>query len=117
MRTKFALLTLCICLLTGVAYAQKGQKAKPRIQEITVTLTDKGYQPEKIRLRRGIPARVTFVRKFEATCATEIIIQEYNIRRDLPMNQPVVVEFTPAKSGEIDFTCSMKMVGGKFTII
>ena len=117
MRTKFATILICIFMLTGAAYAQKGQKAKPRIQEITVTLTEKGYQPEKIRLRRGIPARVTFVRKFEATCATEVIIQEYNIRRDLPMNQPVVVEFTPAKSGEIDFTCSMKMVGGKFTIM
>jgi plastocyanin domain-containing protein len=32
------------------------------------------------------------------------------------MNQPVVVEFTPAKSGALEYSCSMKMVGGTFRI-
>lgn len=90
--------------------------APPRVQEATITLTDKGYKPEKVRLRRGIPARITFVRKVAATCATEVIIEGYNIRRELPLDQPVIVEFTPVKAGEIEYTCSMKMVGGKISI-
>jgi plastocyanin domain-containing protein len=33
-----------------------------------------------------------------------------NIKRALPLNEPVVIEFTPpAKSGEIAFACGMKM--------
>lgn len=32
------------------------------------------------------------------------------------MNEPVVFEFTPDKSEEIDFTCSMKMAGGKIEV-
>ncbi|QQS49177.1 MAG: hypothetical protein IPM66_11395 [Acidobacteriota bacterium] len=36
--------------------------------------------------------------------------------KDLPMHEPVVVEFTPDKPEEIDFTCSMKMVGGKIEV-
>ncbi len=112
------LFLFCIVLFTIPAFAQKAgaKKQSEKTQALTVTLTDKGYQPERLKLQRGVPARITFVRKFEATCATEIIIPKYNIKRDLPMNDPVVVEFTPEKSGEVDFTCSMKMVGGKITV-
>jgi plastocyanin domain-containing protein len=113
MRTISIGVILLVCILSPVAEARE---KRVKIQEATITLTDKGYQPERVRLRRGIPARLTFVRKFAATCATEIIIEKYKIKRDLPMNQPVVVEFTPEKSGELEYTCSMKMVGGKISI-
>ncbi|NBO66009.1 MAG: hypothetical protein EBU88_14405 [Acidobacteria bacterium] len=86
------------------------------VEERTVTLTERGYEPERIRLRRGVPARLTFIRQVEATCATEIELLGYGIKRDLPLNQPVVVEFTPTRSGELTYTCSMKMVGGKILI-
>jgi plastocyanin domain-containing protein len=113
MRMTTLLMLLSLCLLS-VTIADAA-KAKP-VQEATITLTEKGYQPEKVRLRRGVPARLTFIRKFEVTCATEVIIEEYHIRRDLPLNQPVIVEFTPQKAGELEYSCSMKMVGGKITI-
>ena len=86
------------------------------VEERTVTLAERGYEPERIRLRRGVPARLTFIRQVEATCATEIELLGYGIKRDLPLNQPVVVEFTPTRSGELTYTCSMKMVGGKILI-
>jgi plastocyanin domain-containing protein len=47
----------------------------------------------------GIPARVTFVREVEATCGTEIVLADYGIKKDLPLRQPVSVEFTPARTG------------------
>ena len=87
-----------------------------RAQEWTITLTSKGYQPEKVRLRKGVPARLTFIRQVEATCATEVELLGYGIRRELPLNQPVVIEFTPTRAGELTYTCSMKMVGGKILV-
>jgi len=94
--------------------------AKPsqssRTQSVTVTLSDKGYQPESFKLRKGVPARVTFVRKVEATCGNEIVLAEYNIKRELPLNQPVTVEFTPAKTGEFKFACGMDMLRGKIIV-
>lgn len=87
-----------------------------QIQTATVMLTEKGYQPESIRLRRGIPARVTFVRKVEATCGTELVIPDYQVKRDLPFDEPVVVEFTPSKRGVSEFSCGMKMLRGKIVV-
>lgn len=86
------------------------------VVSVTITLTEKGYQPEKVRLRRGVPARLTFIRRVEATCATEVELLGYGIRRELPVNQPVVIDFTPTRTGELTYTCSMKMVGGKITV-
>lgn len=105
-----------ITLVFSLSPVAEAREKRARIQEATITLTSKGYQPERVRLRRGIPARLTFVRKFTATCATEVIIEKYRIRRELPINRPVVIEFTPEKSGELEYTCSMKMVGGKISI-
>ena len=79
-------------------------------------MTEKGYQPESFKLKQGVPARVTFVRKVEATCGSEIVLADYNIKRELPFNQPVTVEFTPSKSGTIIFACGMDMLRGKILV-
>lgn len=100
--------------------AQGARKPKTRLpgkaQSATVTLTDKGYQPRSLKLRRGIPARVTFIRKIEETCGKAIAIPQYNIRRELPLNEPVVLEFTPNKAGEFNFTCGMGMLRGTLIV-
>ena len=100
--------------------AQGARKPKTRlpgkVQSATVTLTDKGYQPKSLKLRRGIPARVTFIRKIEETCGKAIAIPQYNIRRELPLNEPVVLEFTPNKPGEFNFTCGMGMLRGTLIV-
>jgi len=100
----------------GPAAAEQPPEAEPRIQLATVVLTDKGYQPGSVQLRRGVPARVTFVRKVEATCGTELLIPDYQIKRDLPFDEPIVVEFTPAKRGVSEFSCGMKMLRGKIVV-
>jgi plastocyanin domain-containing protein len=35
-----------------------------------------------------------------------------NIKRALPLNQPVVIEFTPERNGDIAFACGMDMLKG-----
>lgn len=123
MKNKIAVIAICLTLVAtnlltvGAQGAQKqkrsraGQNAKS-VQSATVALTDKGYQPASLKLRRGVPARVTFVRRIEETCGKEIALPAYNIRRALPLNEPVVVEFTPDKAGEFNFTCGMGMLRG-----
>jgi plastocyanin domain-containing protein len=83
------------------------------VQVATVAVTEKGFLPDTIKLERGVPARVTFVREIEETSATTVVIPEYNIKRDLPVKEPVVVEFTPSKRGAFKFSCGMGMLSGK----
>lgn len=89
---------------------------KSGLQTISITLTEKGYDPPSIKLRRDIPARLIFTRKAEATCGTEIEFPDLGIRRQLPLNQPVSIEFTPQKSGEFTFACGMNMLKGKLIV-
>lgn len=94
----------------------RGPEQEAGVQAVTVKVTDKGFQPDRIELKRGIPARLTFVREIEETCATAIMIPEFNIKQDLPLKEPVVLEFTPAKAGVFEFTCGMKMLSGKIVV-
>ncbi len=123
MKNKIAIITFCLTLVAppffmvdalGVQKQKKGgaEQNHKSIQSATVTLTDKGYQPASLKLRRGVPARITFVRRIEETCGKEIAIPAHNISRALPLNEPVVVEFTPDKAGEFNFTCGMGMLRG-----
>jgi hypothetical protein len=94
----------------------RAKEVEAGLQLATVAVTAKGFQPDTIKLKRGVPARVTFVRQVEETCATAVLIPEYHIKRDLPVKDPVVVDFTPTKKGVFDFTCGMKMLSGKIVV-
>jgi plastocyanin domain-containing protein len=87
-----------------------------KAQTVRVSLTERGYRPETFRLKKGVPARVIFIRKTEDECGREIVIPAYNIRRELPLNKPVTVSFTPRKSGSFSFTCGMDMLRGKVIV-
>jgi membrane fusion protein, heavy metal efflux system len=91
-------------------------KGEPSVQTARVEVTEEGFKPDTIKLRAGVPARITFLRKAEVTCATEVLIPDFDIKRELPVNEPVVVELKPAKRGEFPFTCGMKMLRGKIVV-
>jgi len=96
--------------------SQTTKRGQDQTQSVTVILSDKGYQPDTFSLRQGIPARVTFVRRVEGTCGNEVVLPDYNIKRELPLNQPVVVEFTPTRTGEFKFACGMDMLRGEIIV-
>jgi RND family efflux transporter MFP subunit len=85
-------------------------------QTAKVVLSERGYEPAKMTLRAGTPARITFVRTTDKTCGTEVVFPSLNIKRALPLNEPVVIEFTPAKSGDIAFACGMNMLHGTVVV-
>jgi plastocyanin domain-containing protein len=121
MRTRIAF--ICAMLIAAVSFSVEAQKRRApqpksseRVQSVTVALTEKGYEPASFKLRPGMPAHITFVRKVEVTCATQIVIPEYNIKRELPLNEPVVIEIMPQKTGEYTFACGMNMFGGKVIV-
>ena len=93
----------------------RGQ-GEPEIQAAKILLTKDGYKPASITVRKNILVRLTFLRQVEVTCGTEVSIPEYNIKRELPLNEPVVIDFTPTRAGEIGFACGMNMLRGKIVV-
>ena len=102
-------LTIGTAMNTGIA--------KPRLQTATVKITERGYEPYILKFRRGVRTRITFVRTTDATCATEIVISEFGVRRALPLNRPVAITFVPHKRGEFAFTCGMNMMRGRLIVL
>ena len=104
-------LLIAAATLSIAAFSQTQDSA----QATTVAVTDKGFEPSSLKLKAGAPVKVTFVRKTDETCAKEVVIKDYNIRRALPLNEAVTVEFTPRK-GEFSFACGMNMLKGKLIV-
>lgn len=87
-----------------------------KVQEARVTVTEASFDPQRITVRAGIPARITFTRTTDKTCATAVVFTSLNIRRELPLNEPVTIDFTPDEAGEIAFACGMNMLRGTVVV-
>ena len=88
------------------------QAGSASIQAAKILVTEKGFQPDRVRLRADSPAVLTFVRTTDKTCGTEVVFPSLNITRALPLNEPVAIELTPSKTGDIAFACGMNMLKG-----
>lgn len=75
-------------------------------------VTDSGFEPQRLTLRAKVPARIIFTRTSDKTCATKVVFPSLKIERDLPLNTPAPIEFTPARPDDIEFVCGMNMFRG-----
>jgi len=80
---------------TRQAAAGDAQAAAGEVQSVTIRVSSQGFTPARLELKGGVPARLTFLRLDEQNCGTEVVFASLGVRRDLPLNQPVVLEFTP----------------------
>ena len=88
----------------------------PSVQQAKVVVAEQGFEPAKLTVRAGTPVRITFLRTTDKTCAKEIVFPSLDIRRPLPLNQPVAIEFTPKVPGELGFVCGMNMLRGTIVV-
>ncbi|MBI2907389.1 MAG: cupredoxin domain-containing protein [Chloroflexi bacterium] len=99
-----------------------------RQRRIRAQLTDQGFQqfeivvkgryiPDVVKVRRGIPLRLYFKREEDTPCSEHVIFSECNIAARLPGYQRTMVSFTPAKCGEILFTCAFGHYQGRLIVV
>jgi len=96
--------------------ASSDRRSTEAAQTAKVVVNEQGFEPARVMLRAGTPARITFVRTTDKTCGTEVVFPSLNIKQALPLNAPVVIEFTPAESGDIAFACGMNMLHGTVVV-
>jgi plastocyanin domain-containing protein len=85
---------------------------KNGVRTVELAVTDNGFEPSKVKVKKGEKVRFVVTRKTDSTCAKEIVIKDHGINQALPLNKAVTVEFTPAKSGEIKYACGMDHISG-----
>lgn len=103
----------------GLAACDKPQSTAPPSEgreEIRVTVSAQGYQPAEARAPANKPVRLIFTRTTDEGCGHQLSFPSLNIRRDLPLNEPVAVDVTMPASGSLAFTCGMNMLRGSIVV-
>ncbi len=85
-------------------------------KEIQVTVTDMGFQPKDITIKKGEAAVLVITRKTDSTCATEAVFAETGKKFDLPLNKAVRVDLAGVSPGTLHYACAMDMEKGTVTI-
>lgn len=103
---------------TGDFTALEGaREAGMDVRTVKVTVGPKGFEPTRVELKAGVPARLIFTRTTDATCATQIQAPDFGIKKtDLPLNKPITLSFTPEKGGTFSFACGMGMLKGAIVV-
>ncbi|QSQ23844.1 cupredoxin domain-containing protein [Pyxidicoccus parkwayensis] len=107
---------------TGASKAEPAAPSVPEKREngvrvVELTVTEKGYEPTPVSLKKGEPVKLVVTRKTDETCATEIVMDGYDIHTALPLDKPVEINFTPKESGKLVYGCAMgKMISGVFMV-
>jgi plastocyanin domain-containing protein len=119
-------LSMVVAVVTIVGCAQQagGNRAERQdqldrnqpAQVIELAVTSEGFVPSVVKVRAGQPVRLIVTRKTDRTCATDIVIKDFQIKESLPLNHAVEVSFTPTRPGTIRYACTMDMIAGTVVV-
>jgi plastocyanin domain-containing protein len=88
----------------------------PGAKRIEITATNDGYSPSTVDLKKGETVVLRFTRKTKSECLAQVKIPKFDVKKDLPMDQPVEIAVTPKEDGDVPFSCGMDMVHGKLHV-
>lgn len=84
---------------------------------VEMLVTEDGFVPAEVKARAGEPVTLVITRKTDNTCATEVLVPEYSVSQDLPLDRTVELTFTPTRAGKLIFGCAMgQMIGGTILV-
>ena len=103
---------IILSLLVSIASLGSAFAADSKIQNIPLSVTEKGFEPSEIKVKPGSHVILNVTRLTDETCATQIKIKEMKIKKELPLNKVVNVDLGVLKNGDIKFACGMDMMSG-----
>ena len=105
-----------VVLAAGLVVAGCAGSGSSGPKRVAVSVTEQGFEPSRIEARAGEMLALVVTRRTDATCAKEIVVGHDDIRKDLPLNEPVTVSLVPTAPGEIRFACAMGMYAGTIVV-
>lgn len=96
-------------------FLMKKEKQVSVIGEVDITVNG-GYSPEVISIPVGKITKINFLRTDPTDCLSEVVLGDFKIKKELPLNKKVTVEIKPEKAGEYVYSCGMNMYHGKIIV-
>jgi len=84
-------------------------------RRIEIHVDDKGYHPPSAPARAGEKLILAFTRDVESECVHQVVVGGKTT--DLPLKKPVDIPVTMAATGDLVFTCGMKMWEGRVSVV
>lgn len=114
---KTIIIFLTAFLLTSCFDKQPSTSPKV-IDTFKVEVNEKGYVPSVIKISKTLKTvKLLFTRTTDKTCAREVVLEELNINKKLPLNQEIAISFDVKGSKELVFGCHMdKMFSGRIIL-
>ena len=103
---KFLKTIIVLSFLSFSAYA----KTPDGTITVNLTVTEKGFEPNKIDVPREKPVILKITRKTNDTCSKSIQIPSLSAKKELPVNETVSIDLGTLAKGEIRFGCGMNMM-------
>ena len=91
-------------------------QAPPGNKDVHIQVTEEGFVPNRIEVKKGENTTLVFTRVTDRTCAKDVIINNNGAHLDLPLNQPVRIALGTVNT-RIPFACGMKMVTGEVVAV
>ncbi|WP_223587871.1 cupredoxin domain-containing protein [Neobacillus bataviensis] len=89
---------------------------KEQTPKVKMHVTEKGYSPNVIRVKKGVPVELEIKNPLENSCLSTFMIPDFNINNVNLKTGTTNLTFTPDKSGEYTFSCGMQMFKGTIIV-
>jgi heme/copper-type cytochrome/quinol oxidase subunit 2 len=87
---------------------------KHGVQEISVIATDTGFHPARIYVRRNIPVHLFLTSASPSKLC--FVMDDFQIRKGVMIQQVDQVNFLPTKVGEYKFYCPVSEISGSVVV-
>jgi len=87
------------------------------VSKVKIKITNEGYTPNHIKVRRGVPVELSLESNGVYSCAAAFSFRKYNIFTQLKPIDEKTFAFTPEEKGSFSFACSMGMYTGIMEVI
>lgn len=85
-------------------------------QKVAIAVTKDGFVPATVDAKAGAPIELVFTRTTDETCAKEVDVPSMEVRRALPLHQPVAITLPAGPARTVEFACGMNMLKGSLVV-
>lgn len=117
--TQKAISSIVFMCVLGVTWASAEGNKDASERRIDISVTQAGFEPDKITVTKGEKVTLAFKRKTDKTCAKEVVVHvndKDTVKKALPLNEDVPISVVFSRSGELRYECGMHMLGGVIVV-
>ena len=85
-------------------------------RQIIDVVVDRGYHPDAIIARAGLPLRLVFRREDDDACSERVVFSSPHLDRRLAATGPTTIDLPAQPPGEVRFTCGMGRYRGRIEL-